>query len=82
MLLTDLRGASGSAQAGFDEGKRALETARALVEGPANEALTQTGQAALELRTLITRLDRVVREIERNPQSLVVGRQQPYEEAR
>ena len=53
-----------------------------MIEGPTNTTLAQSGQAAQELRTLIARLDRVVRDLEQNPQSLVVGNPLPYEDAR
>jgi len=82
LLLGDLRQATGVAEASFVEGKDALTSARALIEGPTTQALTDAQLTAQDLRTLVSRLDRVVRDLEQNPQEIVVGKPLPYEKKR
>lgn len=82
LLLGDLRSATGVAEASFVEGKEALTSARALIEGPTTQALTDAQLTAQDLRTLVSRLDRVVRDLEQNPQEIVVGKPLPYEKKR
>lgn len=82
LLLGDLRQATGVAEASFVEGKDALKSARALIEGPTTQALTDAQLTAQDLRTLVSRLDRVVRDLEQNPQEIVVGKPLPYEKKR
>ncbi|MEL6830137.1 MAG: MlaD family protein [Pseudomonadota bacterium] len=79
-LIAELNAATGEAQRTINESRKAIEAAGALLTGPGSEALTDTGLAAQELRILMQRLDRVVREMEANPQGLVLGRPLPYEE--
>lgn len=82
LLLGDLRQATGVAEASFVEGKDALKSARALIEGPTTQALNDAQLTAQDLRTLVSRLDRVVRDLEQNPQEIVVGKPLPYEKKR
>lgn len=82
LLLGDLRQATGVAEASFVEGKDALKSARELIEGPTTQALTDAQLTAQDLRTLVSRLDRVVRDLEQNPQEIVVGKPLPYEKKR
>lgn len=82
LLLGDLRSATGVAEASFVEGKEALTSARALIDGPTTRALTDAQLTAQDLRTLVSRLDRVVRDLEQNPQEIVVGKPLPYEKKR
>ncbi|MFN7164346.1 MAG: MlaD family protein [Hyphomonas sp.] len=81
-LVTDVRTAARSAQGTFEESQRAATALAALMEGPAIETLENTAAASQDLRVLINRLDRTVRNIERNPQGFVVGEPLPYEEKR
>lgn len=82
LLLTDLRRATGVAEESFVEGKSALTSARELIEGPTSQALIDAHLTAQDLRTLVSRLDRVVRDLEQNPQEIVVGKPLPYEKKR
>lgn len=82
LLLGDLRQATGVAEASFVEGKDTLTAARELIEGPTTQALTDAQLTAQDLRTLVSRLDRVVRDLEQNPQEIVVGKPLPYEKKR
>ena len=81
-LVTDVRRVAASAQSTLEESQRAAAAVTALMEGPAVETLENTAAASQDLRVLINRLDRTVREIERNPQGFVVGEPVPYEEKR
>lgn len=78
-LVAELKLATSQASDTLSESREAIAAARALVEGPTSQTMTQTGLAAQELRTLIARLDRVVRDLEQNPERLVVGNPHPYE---
>lgn len=82
LLVAELNSATGEATSTLAESKRAIAAATALVEGSASDTMAQTGRAAQELRQLTARLDRVVRDLEQNPQSLVVGNPRPYEKKR
>lgn len=81
-LVEELTGATGNASDMMTESRKAIEAATLLVEGGASDTVQQTSLAAQELRILISRLDRLTREIEQNPQGLVVGKPLPYEERR
>lgn len=81
-LVAELNTATGDASVTLAESRKAIEAATALVEGGASDTLQQTGLAAQEMRILISRLDRIARELEQNPQGLVVGNPLPYEEKR
>ena len=81
-LIADLSQVTGEANLTLSKSSEAIAAATALIEGPASQTLNQTGLAAQDLRVLIARLDRVVRELEQNPQGLVVGKPLPYEEKR
>jgi phospholipid/cholesterol/gamma-HCH transport system substrate-binding protein len=82
LLVTDVRKVANSAQGTLEESQRAAAAVTALMEGPAIETLENTAAASQDLRVLIYRLDRTVRNIERNPQGFVVGEPLPYEEKR
>ena len=81
-LVAELNLATGDASATLTESRKAIAAATTLVEGGASNTVTQTSLAAQELRVLIARLDRLTRDIEQNPQGLVVGNPLPYEERR
>jgi len=81
-LVDELNGATGNASEMLTESRRAIEAATVLVEGGASDTVQQTSLAAQELRVLIARLDRLTRDLEQNPQGLVVGKPLPYEDGR
>ncbi len=81
-LVSDVRKVANAAQGTLEESQRAAAAITALMEGPAIETLENTAAASQDLRVLIYRLDRTVRNIERNPQGFVVGEPLPYEEKR
>lgn len=79
-LIAELNLATGEAQKTIQESRLAIEAAGDLLTGPGADALAETGVAAQELQILMQRLDRVVRDMESNPQGLVLGRPLPYED--
>lgn len=79
-LVTDVRGVANAATDTLSESRRAVSAAVAVIEGPAATTFENTTAASQDLRVLINRIDRTVREIERNPQGFVVGEPLPYEE--
>ena len=81
-LTADIRNVATSAAGTLEETRRAVAVATQMMEGPATETLENTAAASQDLRVLINRLDRAVRDIERNPQGFVVGQPLPYEEKR
>jgi len=81
-LVSDFREVAVTASGTLEEGRRAVAAATAVIEGPAATTFENTTAASQDLRVLINRLDRAVREIERNPQGFVVGEPLPYEEKR
>jgi len=81
-LVGELSSATGDASDMLTESRKAVEAATLLVEGGASDTVQQTSLAAQELRVLISRIDRLTRELEQNPQGLVVGDPLPYEERR
>ena len=82
LLVDELNGATGNASEMLTESRKAIQAATVLVEGGASDTVQQTSLAAQELRVLIARLDRLTRELEQNPQGLVVGKPLPYEDGR
>ena len=81
-LVGELSSATGDASDMLIESRKAVEAATLLVEGGASDTVQQTSLAAQELRVLISRIDRLTRELEQNPQGLVVGDPLPYEDRR
>lgn len=81
-LVADFRTVATAATGTLEESQRAVSAATALMEGPAAATFENTTAASQDLRVLINRLDRAVREIERNPQGFIVGEPLPYEEKR
>ena len=81
-LVNALDSATGNANVTLTQSQRAIEAATLLVEGGASDTVLQTSLAAQELRVLIARLDRLTRDLEQNPQGLVVGKPLPYEDRR
>lgn len=82
VLIAELNTATSEANLTLVESRKALKAATALLEGSADDTLVEAGLAAQDLRNLTARLDRVVRDLEANPQSLVVGKPLPYEDKR
>lgn len=64
------------------EAERAAGSFADMMEGNGNEAVTDMRVVARDLQRLIARIDALARDLEQNPQSLVVGTGVPYEEAR
>ncbi|MFN7055577.1 MlaD family protein [Hyphomonas sp.] len=81
-LTEDVRRLSQSAEQTLAAATRAADATADLMEGPATAALETAGTTTHDLRILINRLDRMAREIERNPQGFVTGDPLPYEERR
>jgi phospholipid/cholesterol/gamma-HCH transport system substrate-binding protein len=81
-LVSDFRTVAKAATGTLEESQRAVAAATAIIEGPAATTFENTTAASQDLRVLINRIDRAVREIERNPQGFVVGEPLPYEEKR
>lgn len=82
ILVADLRTVAKSASGTLDRSAEAVAAATAIIEGPANETFQNAGVASKELRIMLSRFDRFLRELESNPQSLLVGEAVPYEEKR
>ena len=79
-LVGDFRTVATAATETLAQTQRTVAAATAVMEGPATQTFENTSAASQDLRVLINRLDRAVREIERNPQGFVVGEPLPYEE--
>lgn len=82
ILVADLRTVAKSASGTLDRSAEAVAAATAIIEGPATETFQNAGVASKELRIMLNRFDRFLRELESNPQSLLVGETVPYEEKR
>ncbi len=82
LLVSDMRIVSESANTSIKESTRAVSAAADAIEGPATDALRDARLASQDLRVLINRLDRLARDVEQDPQSLIVGDPIPYEDAR
>ncbi|MFN4224994.1 MAG: MlaD family protein [Hyphomonas sp.] len=82
VLVQDFRKVADAATGTLQSSQRAVDAATALIDGPATVTFENTSAASQDLRVLINRLDRAVRELERNPQGFVVGEPVPYEEKR
>ncbi|NBC19901.1 MAG: MCE family protein [Alphaproteobacteria bacterium] len=66
----------------LDAGNRSAESVTRLLDGPGTRAIEDMRIAAQDLRRLMARAEVLVREVEQNPQSVVIGDALPYEEAR
>ena len=82
LLVGDLRSVTQSTDATIKESTRAVAAAADAIEGPATTALEDARIVSQDLRVLINRLDRIARDVERNPQTLIVGDPVPYEKER
>ncbi|MEM6535429.1 MAG: MlaD family protein [Pseudomonadota bacterium] len=81
-LTSQLNRVADEAELVLLEGREALDLAGQLLEGGGADMVSQGNLASQDLRALINRLDRITRDIEQNPQRLVVGDPKPYEEPR
>ena len=79
-LLGDARLAVQAAEATLIATGDAVTGTREALEAPSQAAVEEVRLMAQDMRMLINRLDRVVREVERNPQLLVVGDPKPFAE--
>lgn len=82
LLVGDMRVVTENANTSIKESTRAVSAAADAIEGPATDALRDARMASQDLRVLINRLDRIARDVEQDPQSLIVGNSIPYEDAR
>lgn len=82
LLVSELKTASQEASLTLAETRTAIVKTNELIDGSAGQTISQTSLAAQDLRRLTTRLDRLIRDLEQNPESLVTGRPLPYEGAR
>lgn len=80
LVVADIRAVAQSASGTLDRSAEAVNAATAIIEGPATETFQNAGLASKELRIMLNRFDRFLRELETNPQSLLVGEAVPYEE--
>lgn len=80
LVVADIRAVAQSASGTLDRSAEAVDAATAIIEGPATETFQNAGLASKELRIMLNRFDRFLRELETNPQSLLVGEAVPYEE--
>ncbi len=80
-LLRQFQDAAGKASDLLDEGSATAVAAREAIDGPTVAAMEEIRLLAQDVRLLTARLDTVVRGIEENPQSFLVGDPLPYEGA-
>jgi len=78
-LIDEVKGVTEGARLGIQDGQAAFISTRELLDTEARQTLNQSRLAAEDLQRLIERLDRLARELERNPQGFVVGKPMPYE---
>lgn len=81
-ILSSLHDVVKSADEMIGQGQEMVAAATGLLQGPATGTVENAQLAAQDLRVLITRMDRLVREIEQNPQSVLTGEPIPYEDKR
>jgi phospholipid/cholesterol/gamma-HCH transport system substrate-binding protein len=81
-LLAEVTKVVASADAVMEQGGDTVRVVNTLLEGPATGVVEDSRLAAQDLRILISRMDRLTRELEQNPQSMLVGEPAPYEDKR
>ena len=81
-LVAEFKKVVAAAQEIITQGRTTVSVATDILEGPATGAVEDTRLAAQDLRILISRMDRLTRDIEQNPQSMLVGEPVPYEDKR
>ncbi|MFN4024098.1 MAG: MlaD family protein [Hyphomonas sp.] len=82
VLVADLREVARAASGTLLRSTEAVASATAIIEGPAAQTFLDAGSASKELRIVINRFDRILRELETNPQSFLLGDPVPFEEKR
>jgi phospholipid/cholesterol/gamma-HCH transport system substrate-binding protein len=78
-IMADAQEVSESAKSAIGRVENAVDSAATVLEGPATDAVTDFRLIAKDLRVLISRLDRLTRELEQNPQGLLRNEPLPYE---
>lgn len=78
--LADARAALTDLEALMGDAGKTVRAATTAIEGPATRVLEDADLLGQDLRALVSRIDRLARELQQNPQSLVVGQPRPYEE--
>ncbi len=81
-VASDMSEIADSARETLASSSAAMQSAAEIIDGPARLTFENANAVSQDLRILINRLDRMAREIERNPQGFVVGEPLPYEERR
>lgn len=81
-LLAEVGKVVTSAETVMAQGGETVRVVNSLLEGPATGVVEDSRLAAQDLRILISRMDRLTRELEQNPQSMLVGEPVPYEDKR
>ncbi len=81
-LVNQVQELTSSADVTVQESQKTVKAATDIIAGPATSAVEDARLAAQDLRVLISRMDRLAREIEQNPQGFLVGESVPYEEKR
>lgn len=79
-LIADLRGTVSNVNELLETVDGTVGSANNVFQGPATEALEEVRLASQDLRLLVQRLDGIARELQQNPQSIVIGDPKPYEE--
>lgn len=82
VLVADLREVARAASGTLQRSAEAVASATAIIEGPAAQTFMDAGSASKELRIVVNRFDRLLRELETNPQSFLLGDPVPFEEKR
>ncbi|WP_018147409.1 MlaD family protein [Henriciella marina] len=78
-ITTGLEDVTASARSAIERVESAVDSAASVIEGPGTDAVVDFRLIAQDMRTLISRLDRLTREIEQNPQGLLRNEPLPYE---
>lgn len=78
-ITTGLEEVTASARSAIERVESAVDSAATVIEGPGTDAVVDFRLIAQDMRTLISRLDRLTREIEQNPQGLLRNEPLPYE---
>jgi phospholipid/cholesterol/gamma-HCH transport system substrate-binding protein len=81
-VASDMSEIADSARETLTASTAAMQSAAEIIDGPARLTFENANDVSQDLRLLINRLDRMAREIERNPQGFVVGEPLPYEDRR
>ena len=80
LLVEDLRAIVETANQTVSDSASAVEAMTSAIEGPGTGALEEVQRVGQDLRALIAHIDQLARELEQNPQSIIVGDPAPYED--